>query len=322
VGLPLTPEQAQAAKAIDILRTKCMLKAERWCRKLRMGAIQFSPTLAKAIKDLAFWDVALRPKFPTVHGSDPERQQRAQLSSRLWRRKKKAAGIRYKIGNMSKEEMEHKQREAKEAYVKAKCDHEALCTKFLDTLPEKDRVGLQRHEEQGKMGRSAKWITGKLESKSVTKVEWQGQEMTSRDKIEHTLLEVNWAKTRLSEHTPFLQHPLVDEFGYQADNANAQAVLDGTYTPPARTPPNATQLLAALRTPHNIRIRKTKFRARRVISTDDHIKAFRRAKERTSAGMSNLHFGMFKAHISRRPLAELDACMCSVAYAVPWFDPS
>jgi hypothetical protein len=28
VGLPLTPEQAQEAEAIDILRTKCMLKAE------------------------------------------------------------------------------------------------------------------------------------------------------------------------------------------------------------------------------------------------------------------------------------------------------
>jgi hypothetical protein len=48
--------------------------------------------------------------------------------------------------------------------------------------------------------------------------------------------------------------------------------------------------------------------------TDDHIKAFRRAKERTSAGMSNLHCGMFKAHISRRPLAELDASLRLVAY--------
>jgi hypothetical protein len=112
---------------------------------------------------------------------------------------------------------------------------------------------------------------GKLESKSVTKVEWQGQEMTSRNEIEHTLLEVNCAKTRASEHTPFLQQPLVNEFGYQADNANAQAVLEGTYTPPADTSPNAARLLAALRTPHNIRIRKTKFRPRRVILTDDHI---------------------------------------------------
>jgi hypothetical protein len=30
--------------------------------------------------------------------------------------------------------------------------------------------------------------------------------------------------------------------------------------------------------------------------------------------MSNLHFGMFKAHISRWALAELDASMRSVAY--------
>ena len=50
------------------------------------------------------------------------------------------------------------------------------------------------------------------------------------------------------------------------------------------------------------------------ISTDDHIKAFKKTKERVSAGMSKLHYGMFKAHIKRRHLAEMDASMRSIAY--------
>ena len=53
---------------------------------------------------------------------------------------------------------------------------------------------------------------------------------------------------------------------------------------------------------------------RTYISTDDHIRAFKKTKERTSAGMSKLHYGMFKAHIKRRRLAKMDASMRSIAY--------
>ena len=59
-GVPLTAQQAQEAEAINCLRTRCMLKAEKRCRKLRMGRIDFSPKLAKYLNQIAFWDCTQR----------------------------------------------------------------------------------------------------------------------------------------------------------------------------------------------------------------------------------------------------------------------
>ena len=75
--------------------------------------------------------------------------------------------------------------------------------------------------------------------------------------------------------------PLLSEFGYRNDTQAAQEVLKGTYVPPEDISDACKKLLQGLRTPHNIRIRPTKFRPRRRITTEDHIKAFKRAKERT-----------------------------------------
>jgi hypothetical protein len=41
-GVPLNPRQARCAEKIDEDRTRCLLKAEKKCRKKRMGAVQFS----------------------------------------------------------------------------------------------------------------------------------------------------------------------------------------------------------------------------------------------------------------------------------------
>ena len=210
--------------------------------------------------------------------------------------------------------MQDWRRKAKKRYVKVKNKHAVYRARFINTLPPKDRDRLRRHEEQRELGRTAKRITGKLESKSVTKVEWQGQEMTAKQDIERTLLQVNEAKTRASEQTAFLQPPLLQEFGHKANNGNATRVLNGTYQCPPGCARESDTLIRGLRTPHNIRIRPTKFRPRTKITTEDHIKGFKKAKERTSAGMSKLHYGMFKAHIKSRILAEVDASMRSVAY--------
>ena len=53
-GYPLTPEQQQEAEAINALKTKCMLAAEKQCRKLHMGEVQFSDKLAEVVKQIAF----------------------------------------------------------------------------------------------------------------------------------------------------------------------------------------------------------------------------------------------------------------------------
>ena len=46
----------------------------------------------------------------------------------------------------------------------------------------------------------------------------------------------------------------------------------------------------------------------------DNTRAWQRAKEKTSAGASGLHFGVFKAHSTHQSVSALEASMQSVAY--------
>ena len=72
-GTPLTPAQIREVENIDRDRTKCMLKAERKCRKLKMGAVAFSEATAVPRKKIEFWNLALQKKH------------KVKVSSRLWR---------------------------------------------------------------------------------------------------------------------------------------------------------------------------------------------------------------------------------------------
>ena len=49
-GVPLTPAQKEEADAIDCLKTKAMLWAEKKCRKLKMGNVAFSAAVSEPIK--------------------------------------------------------------------------------------------------------------------------------------------------------------------------------------------------------------------------------------------------------------------------------
>ena len=60
----------------------------------------------------------------------------------------------------------------------------------------------------------AKSVSRKLASKSITKIEHDGDEYTTKGDIEQILLAVNEAKGRASDQTPFMLSPLVDDFGY------------------------------------------------------------------------------------------------------------
>ena len=295
-----------------------MRKAEKHCRKLRMGAVDFSNATAGPLKEIAFWDIAIQRKFPSSRPTR-SRQGRHQpyapcISPRLWRRKKKAANIETPTSGMSKHEMIQKRRTAKAAHKQAKADHANLRVNFLDLLPHKEAKKFMRKEAQRKMGMVSKRATGKLASKSVTKVVSAGQELTEKHEVEECLVQVNQAKVRASDDTPFMNEPLLSEFGHQNRTPNGQKVVDGTYQPPPGVDIYTQALLNGLKMPDSIKHPNASFRPRQAITTEDHIKSWRKAKIRTSSGMSGLHFGMFKTNIQDRKLADIDASICLVAH--------
>jgi len=93
------------------------------------------------------------------------------------------------------------------------------------------------------MGRMAKLITGKLESKKVTSVLYQGRMYDTKQCIDQVLLPINEAKLWASEDTAFRIPPLCQVFGDMGNQEAEDAVLAGTYQPPPGTPQGAQLFL-------------------------------------------------------------------------------
>lgn len=117
---------------------------------------------------------------------------------------------------------------------------------------------------------------------------------------------------RQANDTPFMKSPLVEEFGYLGVGENAQSVLAGTYTPPPGTNEYVAMLLEQLQIPEGI---KNDLMGA-FIETEQYMKGWRHAKERTTMGSEFLHFGHFKAGVRDPVIAEFEATMSHIPYAI------
>jgi hypothetical protein len=310
--LPLDPAQIAEAESIDKLRTQGMLYAEKHCRKLNMGAVDFSLNTEGPRNEISFWRIAIR------------RRRGIRVRSRLWKRRKVAARIKAPTKQMSLDDMYKELRACVKRYREAKkhCKDSRLA--FIETFDPKQRKRILRGEEQRRLGKISKSLTGKLAAQGVTQiqpVDATGQILIGEDgspityteqkDIETCLFPINEAKAQESTDTPPLQEPLLSELGYTADTDVASAILDGAYEPVDGIDHYARLVLDHIETPRPI---IDSGECSRFISTEDHVAGWKKAKEQTSAGLSGLHFGMFKAQAAHPALAALDASMRNIAY--------
>jgi hypothetical protein len=107
--------------------------------------------------------------------------------------------------------------------------------------------------------------------------------------------------------------PLWDIFGFRENQDAHEEVLEGHFRAPECCDEATKLLLKGLAKSRQTR-ESMKEKPRTHISTEDHIRGWRRQKEQMSGGISGLHFGHFKAHIKDHKLAALDASLRSVAY--------
>ncbi len=236
-GLPLSPPLIKEAIAIDEAKTTAMLTSAKKCRKLKMGAVEYSLATNGPLLQIDFWETAIR------------RRRGVQVRTKLWHRKKASANISRATKPMTIPDMLVALKLAKQAFGKAKKDHANHRVKFIETFPPKVRDRIKRNETARKLGRLSRKITGKLESKSVTRVIIDGSVCTSKSAIDNTFVKVNHDKVHSSEDTAFLQPPLLPLFGYRGDTPATKAVLQATSQPPPGTDPQAQHLLHNLSMP-------------------------------------------------------------------------
>ena len=128
----------------------------------------------------------------------------------------------------------------------------------------------------------------------MQRVEHNGAQCETQAAIEAALFPINKAKVHSSEDTTFLQEPLYQTFGPRGNPELEDQVLNGSYSPPDAAPPYAKLFLSHCTLPESLPSTDT------CISTENHKLAWKKAKERTSGGMSKLTFAMYKAAASKK----------------------
>jgi hypothetical protein len=124
----------------------------------------------------------------------------------------------------------HKERkQALQEYKEGKKEHTLHHINHVKKMPDKIRQRLLRTEDQRRLARIAKAINGKLITNGVVRMEQEGREYQTKEDIERILLPVNKTKIQASEHTSFMQDPLLKDFGYRSNRQTHDDVLQGTY---------------------------------------------------------------------------------------------
>jgi len=118
--------------------------------------------VAEPLAVLIFWELVISCR----KGVD--------VCSRRIKQQKKAAKVTKAVAPMDMKELEAEFRAARKADRVAKKGHCESRIAFIDTFPAKDSDRIKRNEAAREMGRMAKLITGKLESKRVTSLLYQG----------------------------------------------------------------------------------------------------------------------------------------------------
>jgi len=149
----------------------------------------------------------------------------------------------------------------------------------------------------------------KLESTSVTKILVDDQWKDAQTDIEEALFPINKGKINASQHTPFLQPHLRLVLGDQGYEEAVDEILEGSFAIPGGTDKYTRMLLRQAKQTQALPPMQS------YITTEENTQARKKAKERTSAGISGLHFGMFKAQATGKHLSALDTSIRSLAYS-------
>ena len=243
-GSIIASQQAEAQR-IDTVVTNGHLFAESRCQKLKMEGVQFSAETFLPHKQVFFWQLAIK------------RLSGKYIRSNRWKRAKAVAGILEPISCLTLEDLRLRLTAAMAAYRKARKSHESSRLHFIESFSPKVRDRILRCKEQRRLGRISKMVNQHIHNGSVTRIlrthiidgSEVEEECITPDAITDALLEANESKYHQCDASPFLQQPLLDDFGFLGDTPAAEAVLNGTYQPPDGTPPLVALLLRHVASP-------------------------------------------------------------------------
>lgn len=289
--VPLTKEQQEEFEKLDRIRVAAMKYAEKNCRKLRTGAVKWSPELQQARDKIKYVALSISKKL--------KRKVGARVLIRL------SEKTSLNTTNMSLEDMKAKLKVLYIEYKAIKKKAAEKRTEYLTSLAEayeERNMGkkaniikqLIEREQLRDMYRKLKYINKKANNLSTSYVTVKNEngekvDITDRKEMEQAITEENRQKYHQIENTcPFINEPLREQFGDYGIGPETDNVLQGTYVAPDTLDESTICFLEQCKIPLG---KNTITKLER--SIEDFKSSWEKMNERT--GTRDLHFGHFKA---------------------------
>ena len=309
----ITSTQIKEYERIDHLRVKCLLQAERKCRRLKTGNIEFSPLLQHQRDLIRFWKMIKKRK--AGHKIDTRYLSR-------WERKLKLTDTFHTPLNTINSNI----KSAVTQYLLLKKNHSSLRDEWIEQLAAaKAEAGdtnsateLQQLRQKEKMRQAHRQIKWCLHHENMTGPITEVTEISNTQTIKHTdkcsveqaIIKANDKKYRQTNDTPPMTTllPLLGRYG---TTKAARQILDGSFNPPIHIDNITKNLLTHFQIPQHIKkepLINTEF------TTQNYIQGWSKMRERTSSGLSTIHFGHHLACTKHYGNATFEAKMCSLPY--------
>ena len=285
----ITPELKHQYDSLDKIREEGMKFAEKRCRKLRMGGVEWSPSIQKARNTILFWTLVRK------------RRKGCKVSVRKILRMKKSLKIKGEK-EMSNTEIDTEIDKSYQKYKKLRKEAYDLRLTYQEALAQakaskndsdaikvlremQNRESTRRMFKQiGNTIKEAKTSTTKIHIRTRTGF----KEITKALAMERYIMAENEDKFHQTEGwTPLLTGPLARDIGILGDGPRVKDILAGTYKAPEGSSDAVQRWLDTLV------VKDTQDRRWVKATLTDYQEGWKKVKEKTSSG--ELHFGHFKA---------------------------
>jgi hypothetical protein len=238
---------------LNLLCRRIRKKVEAQLRKFKVGNVPWSPEIQRLMDERKLWTNVIKW------------YKGIRISKKKIYRQMKRLGI-VDAFHINLLEAQLKRNQAQTEWLAAIKKSPDLRRDWLKSLsearaaknktePESELKHLKQREKQREEARRRKTITGKGADKAKTTKLYYSEldpvtgevvanvECIDKDSMDAACIKENKTRMTRALRSPFAKSPLLEDFGYLADTEAAQAVLDGTYDPPAGIDPYAKLLL-------------------------------------------------------------------------------
>jgi hypothetical protein len=319
---PSTPSADARHEINDRLTVEGMIWAEEKCRKFRGGNVPWSPPVERSRREILLVEALIK------------RRQGKHSSSRYIRRFEKQLKVTFH--RLTLPQLLRQLRKSKGVYRKLKGTADPMRKSFMDDLAAAKAAAnqttkaselrkMESKRQQRQLGASMRSLSGKTfqpvlslsETTEIPLVDTDGtiryesstSTHTDKEPMEKAALTEYEKRLNLTTSSPLMTPPLVHDVGYLGVGHSAQAILNGTYVPPAGVDRFAAEWISHLAwaCPDSDRHAPTSIFRACGISTAEHIASWKYSREHTAPGHSGLHPAHWKTSCQDPYLASMDA---------------